>query len=207
MTNNAEEQDLARLELTARLSLIEAMIAEGRQTTERWGWTFVLWGVAYYVAIAWATWGHSNFAWPVTMVGTGILTGVIASRIGGKQPETTMGRAIWAIWLAVGISLFVFCLSASTAGRIDQQTFIAAVAAMLGTANAASSIILKWGAQFFFALVWWAAAAISCFATVTQSSIVFLTAIFFGQIVFGSYMMISESREKKASRKSGAAHA
>jgi hypothetical protein len=195
------------LELKDRLSLIETMIAEGRKTTERWGWTFVLWGVAYYVAIAWATWGHSNLAWPVTMVATGLLTAVIASRMGNKEPETTMGRAIWAIWIAVGVSLFVFCLSASAAGRIDQQTFIAAVAAMLGTANAASSIILKWGAQFFCALAWWTAAAISCFATVTQSSIVFLAAIFLCQIVFGTYMMISEAREKRAGRNSGAAHA
>jgi fatty acid desaturase len=195
------------LELKDRLSLIETMIAEGRKTTERWGWTFVLWGVAYYVAIAWATWGHSNLAWPVTMVATGLLTAVVASRMGSKEPDTTMGRAIWSIWIAVGVSLFVFCLSASIAGRIDQQTFIAAVAAMLGTANAASSLILKWGAQFFCALAWWTAAALSCFASVTQSTVLFLTAIFLGQIVFGTYMMISEAREKRASGKSGAAHA
>ena len=37
-------------ELKDRLSLIESMIAEGRRTTESWGWTFVLWGVAYYIS-------------------------------------------------------------------------------------------------------------------------------------------------------------
>ncbi len=46
------EKDLAE-----RVRLIESMMAEGRQKTESWGWTFVLWGVAYYVATAWATWG------------------------------------------------------------------------------------------------------------------------------------------------------
>ena len=45
---NIEEQDLKD-----RLSLIESMIAEGRRTTESWGWTFLLWGVAYYIAIGW----------------------------------------------------------------------------------------------------------------------------------------------------------
>ena len=50
MTANHEE-----LELKDRLSLIETMIAEGRRTTSSWGWTFVFWGVAYYVAIAWTT--------------------------------------------------------------------------------------------------------------------------------------------------------
>ena len=208
MNTNQDAQELAKQELTARLSLIETMIAEGRQTTESWGWTFVLWGVAYYVAIAWSTWGHSNFAWPVTMIGTSILTAVVATRMSSKHPETTMGRAIGAIWMAIGAALFVFCLSASIAGRIDLQTFIAAVGAMLGAANAASSIILKWGAQFMCALVWWAAAAISCFASVSQSSIVFLAAIFLCQIVFGGYMMLSEARERKSQEeKSGAAHA
>ena len=46
------------LELKDRLKLIESMMAEGRRSTESWGWSFVLWGVAYYVATAWATWGQ-----------------------------------------------------------------------------------------------------------------------------------------------------
>ena len=208
MTIDPEELDLAKRELTARLSLIETMIAEGRQTTESWGWTFVLWGIAYYVAIAWATWGHSNFAWPVTMIAASLVTAFAASRMGGNQPETTIGRAIGAIWIGVGASLFILLLSASIAGRMDQQTFIAVVGGMLGAANAASSIILKWGAQFACALVWWATAVVACFSSANQSSIVFLVAIFLGQIVFGVYMMLSEARERRThERKSGAAHA
>jgi hypothetical protein len=208
MTIDSAEQELAKRELTARLSLIETMIAEGRQTTESWGWTFVLWGIAYYVAIGWSTWGHSNLAWPVTMIGTSILTAVVASRMGSHHPETTIGRAISAIWIGVGISLFILCLCASSAGRLDTQTFVAVISAMLGAANAISSIILKWKGQFVCALVWWTAAGLSCFGTVTQSSIIGLVAIFLGQIVFGSYMMICEAREKKGGeRTSGAAHA
>ena len=49
-------------ELKDRLSLIESMIAEGRRKTEGWGWTFVLWGVAYYLAMAWSVWGHGVWA-------------------------------------------------------------------------------------------------------------------------------------------------
>ena len=52
MTEKMPEQ-----ELKDRLNLIETMIAEGRRKTESWGWTFVLWGVAYYVAIAWSSCG------------------------------------------------------------------------------------------------------------------------------------------------------
>jgi fatty acid desaturase len=203
MTTNVEEQ-----ELKDRLSLIETMIAEGRQSTESWGWTFVLWGVAYYVAIAWANWGHSNFAWPVTMIATSILTWVVASRMGDKQPETTVGRAIGAIWIGVGCSMFLLFMSAGISGRMDQQTFIAVVAAMLGSANAASGVLLRWKAQFACALVWCTTAVLSCFGTPNQSAILGLVAIFLCQIVFGSYMMFSEFRERKAQgRKSGALHA
>jgi len=52
------ERNTSDLELAERVKLIEDMLAAGRRKTESWGWTFVLWGVAYYVAIAWATWGQ-----------------------------------------------------------------------------------------------------------------------------------------------------
>jgi fatty acid desaturase len=71
-------------DLKDRLALIEAMITEGRRTTENWGWTFVLWGAAFYIAIAWATWGHTAWAWPVTMTAAVAVTVVLASIKGGS---------------------------------------------------------------------------------------------------------------------------
>ena len=128
--------------------------------------------------------------------------------MGDKQPETTVGRAIGAIWIGVGCSMFLLFMSAGISGRMDQQTFIAVVAAMLGSANAASGVLLRWKAQFACALVWWTTAVLSCFGTPNQSAILGLVAIFLCQIVFGSYMMFSEFRERKAQgRKSGALHA
>jgi hypothetical protein len=203
MIANIEGQDLKD-----RLSLIETMIAEGRRTTESWGWTFVLWGVAYYIAIAWATWGHSTLAWPVTMITAGVLTAVLASRIAGKHPETTIGRAMMAIWLGMGVSTFITMLSLGISGRIDLHIAVAIVAAMLGAANATSSIILKWKMQFACAVVWWTAGVASLFGSENQAGIEFLTAIFFCQIVFGIYGMISESRKHKAvDAGQGASHA
>ena len=74
--------DTRNPELTERLELIESMIAEGRRSTTRWAWTIVLWGVAFYVAIAWSSgflggpiWGQHIMAWPVTMIGTWLRTG------------------------------------------------------------------------------------------------------------------------------------
>ena len=198
MTFNAEE-----LELKDRLSLIESMIAEGRRTTESWGWTFVLWGVAYYVAIAWSTWGHGNIAWPVTMIAASALMGALLSRRKRSQPGTAVGRAMMAIWLAMGISTFAIMLSLGMSGRLDAHNSVAIVGAMLGAANAASSMILKWKTQFACAIVWWAAAVAACFGSETLTTVAFLAAIFFCQIVFGVYGMIAEARE----RRQGASHA
>jgi hypothetical protein len=189
--SNLEEQ-----ELKDRLRLIESMIAEGRRTTESWGWTFVLWGVAYYIAIAWATFGHSTIAWPVTMIAGSVLTGVLASRSASRHPETTLGRAMMAIWLGMGISIFILMFSLGISGRLELHVAVAIVGAMLGAANATSSIILKWKMQFGCAVVWWTATAVSCFISDNQAGVVFLVAIFICQIVFGIYGMVAESRKR-----------
>ena len=97
MTGNVEEQ-----ELKDRLSLIESMIAEGRRTTESWAWTFVFWGVAYYVAILWTAVYHWPWAWLVTMAGAWVVCMMIIQKKKKSPPEhrpgTTMGRAIFSIW-------------------------------------------------------------------------------------------------------------
>ena len=90
------QDHITEQELKERLSLIERMIAEGRRNTESWGWTFVLWGIVYYLAIAWSAWGHSAWAWPATILIGVIVTVVVAALKAGNHPETTLGRAIGA---------------------------------------------------------------------------------------------------------------
>jgi len=193
-------------ELTERLELIESMIAEGRRSTTKWAWTIVLWGVAFLVALAWSTglfggpiWGQHYMAWPVTMVGTWVVNVLLAKRMShaAKAPMTTVKRAIISIWSAMGITMFVLLVPLGLSGRADQQVCVAIVTGLLGTANAASGLLLKWKAQFACALVWWAAGAASLFGNATQSLIAFLVAIFFCQIAFGIYAMILESRERR----------
>jgi O-antigen/teichoic acid export membrane protein len=202
MTANSEE-----LELKDRLSLIESMIAEGRRTTESYGWTFVLWGVAYYVAIAWSSLCKYGLAWPITMISACVLMALIVwlrqSKCGYK-PKTTKYRAISAAWISMAISMFVLLDALGFSGKLaDERIFVAVAATLVGTANATSSIILKWKLQFACAVVWWAAAVISCFGTGRQGSIAFLIAIFLCQIVFGVYLMIREAN----ARRQGANHA
>jgi hypothetical protein len=185
-------------ELKERLGIIETMIAEGRRNTESWGGTFVLWGVVYYLALAWSAWGHSVWAWPATMLIAVIVTVVVASLKAGNHPGTTLGRAIGSIWIALGISMFVLFLALGLSGRLtDQHLFVAVISAILGLANGASALILRWKVQLACAVVWWVAAAATCFGSDAQSMIVFLVAIFLCQIVFGIYGVIAEAQVRK----------
>jgi hypothetical protein len=202
MTENAEE-----LELRDRVSLIESMIAEGRRSTESWGWTFVFWGVAYYVAILGNDVYHWPWSWLVTMASAWVVFMIILQRKKKSPPEhkpgTTIGRAIFSVWMAMGVSLSLLLPALGFSGRFDQHVFVAVVAAMLGVANGASGMIIRWKAQIASAAVWWIAAVLACFGTDQQCSIVFLVAIFLCQIVFGGYAMSCEAR----ARRQGAVHA
>ncbi len=197
-------ENIGERELQDRLNLIEAMIAEGRRKTENWGWTFVLWGFAYYVAFAWSAYGHSSAAWPVTMIAAGVATGVLASRRRRDQPGTTLGRAVGSIWQSMGVVLFCLTFSLAIAGRLDNHLSVAIVGSMLALANGISSIILRWKMQFACALVWLAAAEVACFGTLDECLFAFLAATFFCQIVFGIYAIICEARGQT---RPGALHA
>jgi hypothetical protein len=201
MENETTTQDLRE-----RLDLIENMMAEGRRTCESWGWTFVLWGVAYFVAFFWNTWGHYAYAWPLTVVVAALLTALgFWRRSGGdRRPNTTLGRSIVAVWWTMGAAMFILFDALGFGGHLtDYHVSIAVAGAMLGATNAACAFMLRWRAQFFCAVVWWAACVISAFGSDTQAVVAFLAAIFLCQIVFGTYMMILESRR---SRRQGAVH-
>ncbi len=193
MPDHATEQ-----ELRERLSLIERMIAEGRRNTESWGWTFVLWGVVYYAAIAWSEWGNSPWAWPVCVSTGVIVTIAVASSKTSGHAETTLGRAIGSIWMALGITMVVLFPALGLGGRLsDGRVFVAVMSAILGMANGASALILRWKIQFACAVVWWLAAVSECFGSEAQSTVVFLVAIFLCQIVFGIYGMAADAQQRK----------
>lgn len=192
------QDHITEQELKERLRIIERMIAEGRRNTESWGWVFVLWGVAYYVAIAWSALNRSAWAWPITILIAVIVTVIVASRKAGNHPATALGRAIGSVWMALGISMFLLFLTLGLSGRLtDQHVFTAVISALLGMANAASALILRWRVQFTCAIVWWLAAVGTCFGSDRQSMIVFLVAIFLCQIVFGIHGMIAEGHKRK----------
>lgn len=198
-------------DLKDRVALIECMIAEGRRSTESWGWTFLLWGVAYYVAIGWVAlgqrlgiWGSNGLAWPVTMIAAVVITMVVAFRKDRGQPGTTVGRAIVSIWIAVGISMLLLFPALSITGRLDEHVFVAIIAAVLAVANGASAMILKWKMQMACAVVWWVTSVAACFGSQTQLRAVFIAALFLCQIAFGAYAMVLESRRSRQNREAHA---
>jgi hypothetical protein len=190
--------------LTERLKLIEDMMMEGRRGTEKWAWSFLLWGVAYYVAIAWSNWGRASLAWPVTMISAAVVTGIVAARLKHSHPATTIGRAMRALWTVTGTALFVLLMGLSVSGRYETHTFVAIVGAMLAVANGASGMILRWKMQMACALVWLGTGLAACFVSESEAGMLFLAAIFFCQIVFGFYGMVRESRRRG---QRGAVHA
>jgi hypothetical protein len=203
VTTSAEEQ-----ELRDRLSLIESMIAEGRRTTQSWGWIFVFWGVAYYFCIAGSVWmDHSSPVRNWTIGAIQILFFLIAAwRINASyqkrskeisRPMSTLDRALFSIWGAAGISMAILIVSLGVGGRSNSNLVVAIIGTLLGAASAASSMILKWKLQFACALVWWAMAVISCIGTTRQSFVGLLVANFFCQIVFGIYGMAREAGARR----------
>jgi hypothetical protein len=198
-------------ELTERIALIESMMRAGRKSTEYWGWNFLLWGIAYLVAVAWSSFlpnaAGRNLAWPVTMIFAVLLTIGIARRRTRNKPRTEKSRGIQAIWTAVGSGIFVFAFPVAYSGHLQAQSFMAGIETLLGVAYVASGLTLRWPTQVVMGGLWWAAAIASCFVEGNGVAYVFLAATFVCMIGFGIYLMIRESRDKARARAGEVQHA
>jgi hypothetical protein len=198
-------------EIGERIALIESMMRAGRKSTEYWGWNFLLWGIAYLVAVAWSNFlphaGGSGLAWLVTMIFASLLTVMIARRRGRQQPQTDKSRSLTAIWTAVGCGIFVFATPVAATGHMEAHAFIAAIEVLLGVAHIASGSTLRWPTQVVVGLVWWAAAIASCFVSERGTAVIFLIATLICNIGFGTYLMIRERREKARAGAGAVQHA
>lgn len=202
MTEHVEQ------EVRERLALIESMMLEGRKTTEYWGWSFALWGIAYLVAIAWSyETGSGAIAWAVTMTVAGLITGIVVSIRKRGHPETTRSRAIGAVWSATGAALFAYCFSAGISGHAEIHSFIGAVEIMLCVANFMSAAILRWPLQWVVGGIWWCAGVATFFLTPRNVWILFIAATVVCQIGFGIFLTIREAQAKARARAGQVSHA
>ena len=185
-------------ELLTRFELVEMMVKEGRRSTEYWGWTFVLWGTAYLIAIAWSYWLHQpNIAWPVTMIAATVLTTVVAARKKRAKPQTPVSRAIGGIWTAVGSAIFIFCFAVGLSGHAEMHSYIATVEILLGVANCAVSMVLRWRGQFLIALLWWVSAVVTVYVSSQWIMPILVIDTLIGFLGFGLYLMYRESRDRR----------
>lgn len=185
-------------DLLDRITLIETMMQEARRGTEYRGWVFVLWGAAYIIAIVWGSSRYSHpFTWPITMIAAILISVLVASIKKRKQAQTPMSRSITAIWQSVGAALFIFCFAVSWSGHAESHSFFAAVEVLLGVANCASSIILRWRVQFVVALLWWVSAVATCFVAVEHIVPILLGDAVVCLLGFGIYLMVCERRDRQ----------
>jgi hypothetical protein len=197
MTDKQEFSNVNRDDLVQRVALMETMIAEGRRSTARFGWVFVMWGLIYFVATGWAVFLPSrNFAWPVCVT-IGIAAGVIVNvrRKRSGEIESPQSRAIGAVWKMMGAGVTLFAFSAGIAHRANSAVYFTAILFFVGLAHATSAVILRWGVQGAVAAIWWGSGIAILFVS-SQSVMlaIFLSASFFGMILFGLYAMLLERR-------------
>jgi hypothetical protein len=185
-------------ELLTRFELVEMMVKEGRRSTEYWGWTFVLWGTAYLIAIAWTHLSHRpDIAWPVSMIAATLLTIIVATRKKRAKPQTPVSRAVTGIWTAVGTAIFIFSFAAAFSQNAETHSYIAAIEIMIGVANCASSMTLQWRGQFMIALLWWISAVVTFFINTRWITPILVIDTLVGFLGFGLYLMYRESRDRR----------
>jgi hypothetical protein len=195
--NASAENELStnKTDLLERLTLLEQMVNEGRKSYERWGWVFILWGIAPLVALYWELhWPHPNLAWAVMMSIAAALTCGISARRAGQEPkpDSAIHRSIEAVWSLSGSSIFLYILSAAISKHYDLRSFLATLFILLAIPNAVSAAVLRWNTQFFIAGMWWCAVVLAFFAPMSWQIPIYVVALLIGNIGFGIYLMILE---------------
>ena len=188
-----------RDDLVARIDLMEAMIAEGRQATCHFGWIFVLWGLVDIFGMV-LEWEHPDHAWNWPLaIGLGIVLQFIGftlrRRSRGVCRPNTQSRAISAIWGMMGATLILFCFTAIFTHQAGGSGYLAAIFMTIGLAHTASGIVLRWPVQFFVGVLFWAGGLACFFVDGIWFLYIFGVEMLFGMIFFGFYAMWLERRE------------
>ena len=207
MGDSEGQGGVSRKELLERVELMEAMIAEGRCTTGRYGWMFVLWGVVNLAGIAGQKqFPHSGWVWPVVLaVGWAIqIVGLMMLRRRSPRGRTVRSRNVGAVWGMMGIGLTLYVAAAMIRHITWQLSYVSGILMILGLAHAISAAILRWRAQALVAAVWWTGGVAIYFVPDPARVAIFAIEMFFGLVVFGLYLM---ARERRRGRPAVAGHA
>ena len=185
-------------EMLDRLKLIETMMAEGKRTTQRWGWSFLLWGIGPLIAMLWAAhWPHAEWAWPVTIGLCIIVNGlVLKARKRRSESKTTTMRSVGAVWTCAGATVLLVAFGAVWSGMVEFRYLYVALFALAAVAHGASSLILRWWPQFLAALVWWVASVMAYVVPADRLQELAALALVLGNVVFGAWLTYCEWSRK-----------
>jgi hypothetical protein len=197
MTNPEPDNGTSRDDLLQRLALMESMIAEGRRSTTRCGWIFVLWGLVDIAGMFWEWERSSYWIWPTVLgVGFAVMFAIQAMLKQGPARCANMeGRTVGAIWSMMGLATTLYVAAGMVRHLTWQYSYIAAIFMMIGLAHAISAMVLRWRAQGVVAALWWAGGIAMFFAhSGNEIFVVFPLEMFFGMVLFGLYGMWLDRR-------------
>jgi hypothetical protein len=211
MPDSEMGSDANREELVRRVELIEAMIAEGRRFTGRFGWIFVLWGVVDLAAMSWQFFAPNSelagtWAWPICLAAGAALTilGVTLRSRGAGHGKSLQCRSVQVVWAMMGVAMALYVASAMVRHLTWQYSYEAAILMIVGLAHAISAAILRWRVQGVVAGIWWAGGVATFFARSWRDvRILWLIEMCFGMVLFGLYVMFLERRRAAGERHGG----
>jgi hypothetical protein len=198
MTNPEPDNGTSRDDLLQRLALMETMIAEGRRSTTRCGWIFVLWGLVDIGGMAWEWFRPSYWIWPTVLtVGFALYFLIRALKQEGPARCANMeGRTVGAIWSMMGLATTLYVAAGMVRHLTWQCSYIAAIFMMIGLAHAISAMVLRWRVQGMVAALWWAGGIAMFFAhSGKEIFVIFPLEMFFGMVLFGLYGMWLDRRD------------
>jgi hypothetical protein len=207
MANFEAEGGTTRDDLVQRVALMETMIAEGRRSTIRFGWIFVLWGLIDLAPVGWQlVVPHSDWveiwSWPIAIacgVAIQFLGMAILRRRSSVACSSSMrGRSISAVWAMMGLTAMLYFAGAMISHKAWQISFAAAMLMFVGMAHGTSALILRWKAQGVVACVWWIGGIALFFLSYRYWLQIFASEMCFGMIGFGLYAMWLERRNRAA---------
>jgi hypothetical protein len=201
MTNSESEDGFTRDDLVRRIELMEAMIAEGRQTTMSKGWIFILWGVVDLAGMGLQRLQpHSERVWPIVLtVGLALqLAGIAVQKRGSRRSRRTVQcHDIQAVWVLMGVALVIYTGTALATHFAWQYSYLSGLLMIIGLAHAISAALLHWRVQGVVAAIWWVgAAAILVCNSYRATQLIFLVEMCLGMIAFGAYVMLLERRDR-----------
>jgi hypothetical protein len=201
MTNSEPEDGTTRDDLVQRIALMEAMIAEGRRSTTRCGWIFVLWGVVDLAGIGWQLMQpHSYWVWPVTLSSGFVLMFLLRAlqKPGAACLRNMQCRSVEAVWIMMGVATTLYVAAAIVRHFTWQISYIAAILMLVGMAHATSAMILRWRVQGAVAGLWWVGGIAMYFIPKGKdyAMYIFSVEMLLGMVVFGLYAMMLERRDR-----------